>query len=833
MIPNIVKGKGISGALAYAMGQGNDPQTGERIPLDEDAKSRATLLGGQNFGFAIDTPERLELARRVMEWQALPENQGSRTRKQEIDCFHASLSWEPGQEPTQAEMLEAGQSFLKSVGLEKARAVFIAHDDTDHRHIHVIASRIDPETGKTLRLDNDYVHAQAWAVSWDRDHSPERGPPTRPLAALMGAVEERNVDGVLSYLTRDKATFQGWEVNRALQYGGLEGEDRDAFREQILTHANTIGLRDATEGPVNRYTTREVLAGEMRLQRSALQLEKDARHGLEAAPIEKASQDYTLKPEQDAALRRLTGAEGFAMLWGEAGTGKSHTLNAVRSAYEAGGKTVIGLAWTNDVAQQMHRDGFNLAGTISSQLRALDRGRQVWTRDTVLIVDEAAMVSTENLARLASAAKQAGAKLILAGDDRQLPSIEHGGMFETLRQTHGAAALNEVQRVKDTAQQAAFNAMHKGSFAEALKTFDQAGGIHWTTRQSDTLKEMAGAYTKDVAATPDKTRFMFAHTNKDVAALNEHARALQKERGALGLDHKLATKDGPAFFAERDRIQFTGNAWSQADKKAGLTNGRVGTVEHIKVDRSGQAHMTVALDVGRGDKPQSVTFAVGDDARGGEFNSFRHGYAGTIYRGQGRTLDQAYVAHSAQWRASGAYVALTRHREQVHIFAARETVKDLDAMAKALARTDNKRAATAYRIDGAQIVELEKAIIALDAKPASSAAPAVSPRRARPTVQQQTRPTTSKKVSAVREAPGEAVVRRSFGAVMNFMSAAFSALMFETPTPPPRRDASQVRADSELSARRARFIQDFGQDMPEERQRDAEIDRGRQRRRGE
>jgi len=80
MIPNIVKGKGISGALAYAMGQGNDPVTKERLFLLDGQQSRATLLGGQNFGFEIDNADRLELARRVMEWQGLPENQAGKTR---------------------------------------------------------------------------------------------------------------------------------------------------------------------------------------------------------------------------------------------------------------------------------------------------------------------------------------------------------------------------------------------------------------------------------------------------------------------------------------------------------------------------------------------------------------------------------------------------------------------------------------------------------------------------------------------------------------------------------------------------------------------------------
>ena len=46
-------------------------------------------------------------------------------------------------------------------------------------------------------------------------------------------------------------------------------------------------------------------------------------------------------------------------------------------------------------------------------------------------------------------ARRARAKVILAGDDRQLASIERGGLFSELRQRHGSAEISEItgQRV--------------------------------------------------------------------------------------------------------------------------------------------------------------------------------------------------------------------------------------------------------------------------------------------------------------------------------------------------------------------------------------------------
>ena len=329
---------------------------------------------------------------------------------------------------------------------------------------------------------------------------------------------------------------------------------------------------------MSRYTTVEALAPEMALMSDAGKLKDQHHHAARASHVEKAITEFTLKPEQAEALRHLTKADGLGILWGEAGTGKSHTLKATRAVYEAAGKDVRGLSWTNDVAEQMRGDGFKNANTIASEFDGLDKGRTSWTRNTVLDRGRGRDDFDGGAWQLASAARHAGAKLILAGDDAQLASIERGGTFETLRQKHGAAILSDVQRVKNVAEQKAWGEMHKGDFRPALEIADKAGNIHWSTRQSDTLKQMAERYTDDLQATPDKKRFMFVQTNADVATLNAHARGLHKARGDLGEDHALKTATGEEQFATGDRIQFTGNGRTKDERRAGLVNGRVGTI---------------------------------------------------------------------------------------------------------------------------------------------------------------------------------------------------------------------------------------------------------------
>ncbi len=152
---------------------------------------------------------------------------------------------------------------------------------------------------------------------------------------------------------------------------------------------------------------------------------------------------------------------------------------------------------------------------------------------------------------------------------------------------------------------------------------------------------------------------------------------VRRERGELGPDHMLLTAHGRQNCAVGDRIQFTAN-----DKPAGIVNGGAGTIEAI-----GGTRLAVRLD---GRHPKTINF----DAA--SFDEFRHGYAGTIYRGQGKTLDQTYLYHSEHWRSAASYVALTRHRDKTELFVARNTAKDVATLARQMARTDERRAASMF-----------------------------------------------------------------------------------------------------------------------------------------
>lgn len=654
MIPRSVVGKGISGVVRYVMGEGRGAGN-DNLPPGEE--SRVAWFGGQNFGFEIDSRERVDLARRIMEFDAL--NQNSRTRRCEKDAVHLMLAWRVGDKPTRQQMEDAARGALQALGMEGAKAIWVAHRDEDHAHLHIVASKINPETGRAYDLKGDFFKLSEWGEKYEAENGGIVCLRRQEANGLRKAIEARDAGAVLEAMTRQRATFTEKDLGRELGKHISDKSERTEFADKILSHPDAVRLSDRLDGPVTRYTTRAVLTDEQKVLQAAAALERNNSHAVSTRVCDQvlSSPTYaTMRDEQRRAFYRAVGEEGLTLIDGQAGTGKSYTMAAIRTAYEAEGYRVIGLAPTNAVASDMALDGFSRAATIHSELFALKNGRRSWDSRTVVMVDEAAMLDTKLMAELTGAARDAGSKLILVGDDRQLASIDRGGMFGALKDQYGAAVLSEVARQYKDEDKRAASMMAEGNFAGALDIFEAKGSIRWTATETEARERLVEQWVKDSAAAPDKRRFVFAYTNADVKELNAAIREVRSARGELGADHMVPTAEGWQRFAAGDRIQFTGT-----NKKEGLYNGAVGTVLGI-----GGSRMTVHLDGKRGEIKEF-------DAT--EFQTIRHGYAGTIYRGQGRTLDQTYLFHSHHWRSAASYVGLTRHREKAEIFVATETLK--------------------------------------------------------------------------------------------------------------------------------------------------------------
>ena len=87
-------------------------------------------------------------------------------RKLEKPVLHYTLYWPHDQRPGRAEMEQAAAESLTALGLERHEALIVAHP----AHLHVIANRVHPETGRAANLGLSWIRLSEWAERWERDH---------------------------------------------------------------------------------------------------------------------------------------------------------------------------------------------------------------------------------------------------------------------------------------------------------------------------------------------------------------------------------------------------------------------------------------------------------------------------------------------------------------------------------------------------------------------------------------------------------------------------------------------------------------------------------------
>lgn len=256
----------------------------------------------------------------------------------------------------------------------------------------------------------------------------------------------RDPDKVLAVLTRNNATFSERDLDRHLSKHISDEAEHMAVKGKVGARGRRR-LHDRETGEaVGRWTTGTVRTQERAALAEAAKVSSGHRGRVPGRAARDGLEGRALRPDQLEAFKHATGEGGLKIVEGRAGTGKSFTLSAIRDAHTEAGYEVVGLAPTNAVAQDLGKDGFARAATVHSELFRIKNGRVTWSAKTLVVVDEAAMLDARVTGELMTEARRAGAKVVLAGDDRQLASIERGGLFSELKVQHGSAEITEVTR---------------------------------------------------------------------------------------------------------------------------------------------------------------------------------------------------------------------------------------------------------------------------------------------------------------------------------------------------------------------------------------------------
>jgi len=488
-----------------------------------------------------------------------------------------------------------------------------------------------------------------------------------------------NPNVALDAITRQQATFTVRDL-ATFAFRHSDGKEQfDQVMGAVRASPELVALgKDGRDQ--ERFTSRDMIAVENRLERAGDELAGRSEHGVgdrhrEAAIGAASAKGLVLSGEQRDAFDHVTGDAGLASVVGYAGSGKSAMLGVAREAWEGQGYTVRGAALSGIAAENLEGGSGIQSRTIASLEHAWGQGREQLGPKDVLVVDEAGMIGSRQMERVLSQARDAGAKVVMVGDPEQLQAIEAGAAFRSVTERHGAAEITEIRRQREDWQRDATRALATGRTGEAIHAYDGKGMVHAADTREQARGELVDGWDRARQAEPDKSRIILTHTNAEVQSLNGEARDRLRASGDLGDDVTVKAERGERQFATGDRIMFLRN-----ERGMGVKNGTLATIERVSPEG-----MAVRLDDGRG-----VAFDTKDYAH------VDHGYAATFHKSQGVTVDRAHVLATPGMDRHSAYVGLSRHRDDVQLHYGRDDFADQRQLVRALSRDRGKDMAGDY-----------------------------------------------------------------------------------------------------------------------------------------
>ncbi|PSJ62760.1 Ti-type conjugative transfer relaxase TraA [Pseudaminobacter soli (ex Li et al. 2025)] len=452
----------------------------------------------------------------------------------------------------------------------------------------------------------------------------------------MSVFTERDIAKVLHRHVDDAGTFQQL-MARILQ-----------CPEVLLLECEHIALATGAPEPA-KYTTRELIKIEAEMVRQAIWLAGRSSHGVREKLLAVAFERHSrLSEEQRAAIEYVSDDARIAAVVGRAGAGKTTMVKAAREVWEAGGYRVVGAALSGKAAEGLEKEAGIASRTLASWELAWGRGRDELDEKTVCVLDEAGMVCSRQMALIVETVAKASAKLVLIGDPDQLQPIGAGAAFRAIADRIGYAELETIYRQREQWMRDASLDFARGNIADALNAYEQAGMMRTEWTRQEAIAALIEDWNRDYD--PEKTTLILAHRRRDVRMLNELARAKLVERDIVGEGSAFRTEDGVRRFSAGDRIVFLKNEGFLGVKNGMLANVVEAVPGRIVVEigeRSGRRHVTV----------EQRSYANVD-----------HGYATTVHKSQGATVDRVKVLASSTLDRHLTYVSMTRHRDAAELY---------------------------------------------------------------------------------------------------------------------------------------------------------------------
>ncbi|NTF97792.1 Ti-type conjugative transfer relaxase TraA [Rhizobium rhizogenes] len=488
---------------------------------------------------------------------------------------------------------------------------------------------------------------------------------------------------VLDLITREKSVFDERDVAKVLH----RYVDDPAVFQQLMSRIvlnpevlrlqrDTIAFATGEKVPA-RYSTRAMIRLEATMVRQAIWLSNRDGHPVSEAALAATFRGHErLSDEQKTAIERIAGPARIAAVVGRAGAGKTTMMKAAREAWELAGYRVVGGALAGKAAEGLEKEAGIQSRTLASWELRWNRGRDVFDDKTVFVMDEAGMVASKQMACFVDAVVRAGAKIVLVGDPEQLQPIEAGAAFRAIVDRIGYAELETIYRQREDWMRRASLDLARGNVEKALTAYDANARITGTRLKVEAVERLIGDWNHDYDQT--KTTLILAHLRRDVRMLNVMAREKLVERGIVGAGHVFKTADGVRRFDAGDQIVFLKNEGS-----LGVKNGMIAHVIEAAPDR-------IVAVIGEGDQRRQVIV----EQR--FYSNLDHGYATTIHKSQGATVDRVKVLASLSLDRHLTYVAMTRHREDLQLYYGHRSFAFNGGLSKVLSRRQAKETTLDY-----------------------------------------------------------------------------------------------------------------------------------------
>ncbi|SCB37860.1 Ti-type conjugative transfer relaxase TraA [Rhizobium hainanense] len=488
---------------------------------------------------------------------------------------------------------------------------------------------------------------------------------------------------VLDLITREKSVFDERDIAKILHRYIDDAGLFQSLMARILQSPQTLRLdRERIDFATGirapaKYTTRGLIRLEAAMANQSIWLSQQSSHSVRQQVLDATFAHHVrLSDEQRAAIEHVAGDARIAAVIGRAGAGKTTMMKAAREAWEAAGYRVVGGALAGKAAEGLEKEAGIASRTLASWELRWSQGRGQLDDTTIFVLDEAGMVSSRQMALFVDAVTKSGAKLVLVGDPEQLQPIEAGAAFRAIADRIGYAELETIYRQREQWMRDASLDLARGNIGKAVAVYQSNGKMVSAELKADAVTNLIDDWNRDYD--PAKSTLILAHLRRDVRMLNELARAKLIERGVIDQGSPFKTADGNRGFAAGDQVVFLKNEGS-----LGVKNGMLGRIVEASPGR-----VVVAISEGEHRRLISVEQRF--------YNNVDHGYATTVHKSQGATVDRVKVLASLSLDRHLTYVAMTRHREDLGVYYGSRSFAKAGGLVEILSRRNAKETTLDY-----------------------------------------------------------------------------------------------------------------------------------------